>query len=348
MIRNKTHRFDTFGRREQTTADRRPTQLRIDEHPSHGCYYHRSVRIAGPVGARVGRRYPTRALDAPFLSKVSWWQWFTVLSLDAPAVTVAWEWLFAHEAGARLHWWHYVIVGLSVWMAYAADRWLESRRIPAERLVTARHRFYHRHQRSAGIAWVALLITTVALSFARLRSRELIWGLLLLLPTLAYVLSHQFIHRHRRWRVPKELCIALLVTAGAALFPAADARADPARLAEGAAWFFALALSNCALISVWEQAVDRQQDQDSLMRHHPSWSPAVRAFPWVLAALAVALLATRVPGPSLLRGCAAASAGLLGVLDRAQPRLGRAAAHALADAVLFTPALGLLLTRFGW
>lgn len=41
-------------------------------------------------------------MNARFDHPTRWWQWPTVLSLDAPAVAVGWQWLFSRTAGADL------------------------------------------------------------------------------------------------------------------------------------------------------------------------------------------------------------------------------------------------------
>ncbi|MGA3008003.1 MAG: hypothetical protein ABSE59_08950, partial [Opitutaceae bacterium] len=48
-----------------------------------------------------------------------WWQWLTVLSLDAPAVAVSWQWLLARGAHAPLAWHHAFILGTAAWLVYA-------------------------------------------------------------------------------------------------------------------------------------------------------------------------------------------------------------------------------------
>jgi hypothetical protein len=276
-------------------------------------------------------------LTARSPADVRWWQWPTVLSLDAPVVTVVWQRLFAVDTGAHLAWYHTVIVGASVWMAYAADRWLESWRVEPARLATPRHLFSYRHRRATAIGWSVALVCAIGLSLARLSTRELVAGVLLLVPTLAYVLSHQFVHRHARWRAPKELCVAGLITAAAALFPALDARVRLDHLADAAVWCFLLVVANCALIATWEQHVDRTHGQDSIVQRYPAWLPAVRAFPWVLAVAACALLVSGHDGAVVVRTSAAASALLFGLFDRMQPRLGWNASRLLADAALLTP-----------
>ncbi len=277
---------------------------------------------------------------------VRWWQWPTVLSLDAPLVTVIWQRLFAADTGAHLAWYHSAIVGASVWMVYAADRWLEGWRVEPSRLATPRHRFYHRHRTGAAVIWCGVFAAAVVLSFARLSARELTAGVALLVPVLAYLLSHQLVHRTSRGRVPKEVCVAGLITAGAALFPLVDASVQLLPLADAAVWFFLLVLANCALIGGWEQHVDRAHEQESIVRNHPSWAWPVRMFPWGLASAALLLLVTSAGGAATVRASAAASAVLLGLLDRWEPRLGWEASRLLADVALMTPVVWLVVSSW--
>lgn len=47
------------------------------------------------------------------------WLWPNLLSLDAPVVAVAWQWLFARVFGADLPAVFHLILGLSVWCIWA-------------------------------------------------------------------------------------------------------------------------------------------------------------------------------------------------------------------------------------
>jgi hypothetical protein len=73
-----------------------------------------------------------------------WWQWPTVLSLDAPAVALVWQLTLARVARAPLAWRHVVVLTSSVWLAYVLDRWIEGWRLLPEQLRTQRHTFYQR------------------------------------------------------------------------------------------------------------------------------------------------------------------------------------------------------------
>jgi 4-hydroxybenzoate polyprenyltransferase len=166
-------------------------------------------------------------------------------------------------------------------------------------------------------------------------------GFLLLVPVTAYLLSHQLIHRHRRWRAPKEMWVAALFGCGVSIFVVVRPEVRPASLALPLGSFVLLCFANCALISGWERDVDRSQGQTSLALQFRHTDLLNRALPWLLAALSTAA-ALSTSGPvRVALACAAASAALLGAVDLAEPRMGPRLARVLADVALMTPALPL-------
>jgi len=270
-----------------------------------------------------------------------WWQWPTILSLDAPAVALAWQGLVATEARVKLNPFAVVVLGVSVWLAYAADRWLEGWRLRPEQVRTQRHWFYQRLRWGVAGVWALALATDLWAAFIGLSAREFWFGAALLPLVLAYVLSHQFIHRDRRWRVPKEICVALLLSGGIAAFAAA--RLPPfqiGRLIIPVGLFLLLAFGNCALISVWERAVDQSHGQTSLARQFPLGSALGRSAVW--AALGCGLVvAGTLPFARAAGTCTVVSAALLLWIDSAQAGLGWEAARVLADFALLTPLVAL-------
>ena len=285
-----------------------------------------------------------------------WWQWPTILSLDAPAVALAWQALTARTAGVRLAGAPVAVLGLSVWLAYAADRWIEGWRLRPEQVRTQRHFFYLRNRWPVAGLWATALAGDVTVACAGLTHREFWFGAGLLPLVLAYVISHQFVHRDRPWRLPKEICVALLLAGGIAAFVAAD-RAGPnsvgvqARPEVGlhhstvlvpAGLFFVLAFANCALISVWEHAVDQSHGQISLVRQFGIGPLLGRSAAWLALGCGVAVA---LGWPVLCSAglCAAGSGAALLLVDGAQNDLGWEAARVLADLVLLTPVVVL-----GW
>jgi hypothetical protein len=265
-----------------------------------------------------------------------------VLSLDAPAVVMTWQWLFAAIVAVRLHWGEVFVVGASVWLAYAADRGLEARRLPADQIVTARHRFYHERTRSMAIVWGVVLVADVVVALMELSRRELTGGLVLLVPTLLYVFSHQALHRHARWRMPKEFCVAALIASGSSVFVLSETRPVSGMLLANIGLFAVLCALNMFLISRWEEQVDETHGQTSLVRTFPQlrgWGQPLALALAGFAGIAAEPLLGLAPVPP---HCIAASAILLATIDRLQPRLGWRVARVLADAALLTPLIPLL------
>ncbi|MDB6167859.1 MAG: hypothetical protein JWM88_723 [Verrucomicrobia bacterium] len=276
----------------------------------------------------------------PFVpGRPHWWQWPTVLSLDAPAVAVLWQWLLARVARVPLAWHHAVVLGVSVWLAYAADRWIEGWRLAPDQIRTQRHRFYQRWRWPLAAVWCVALGADLGVSLLCLTRRELEAGLLLLLPVFAYLLSHQLVHRLRRWRAPKEICVALLFGAGVSVFLFAEPDADVRSLFAPLGFFVLLCFANCALIAAWEQAVDAAHGQTSFALQFRRAHAFTHALPWLLAIAAGWLAGDRSGPVRTAMACTAASGVLLGLLDVAQPRVGPRLARALVDFTLMTPAL---------
>lgn len=269
--------------------------------------------------------------------KPYWWEWPTILSLDAPSVALAWQWMFARTAGVQLAWYHYVTLGAGVWLTYAADRWIEGWLLPPERMRTQRHLFYQRHRWSSFAVWAVVLVASFANAAVQLNPHEFRTGLLLVAPVLIYLFSHQLLHRNNPWRAPKEICVALVFVAGVSWFSLGRDPSALPRLAAPLALFGLLCFANCALISVWEDEVDRHHGQTSLALQYPGGRKFVHALPWLILALGAAFAASEHGGVRLATSCAAASGLGLGLVDLGHRRSGRQLARVLADFVLLTP-----------
>lgn len=269
-----------------------------------------------------------------------WWQWLTVLSLDAPLVAIAWQALFARVVGVSLAWHYPVLIGLAVWIVYAADRWIEGWRLDPSRVLTQRHHFYIRWRWPVFSVGVVAIVFTACLAFTRLDPRVFNASFLLLIPTLLYLFSHQLVHRHHPLRLPKELCIAVIFALGCALVPAVQAPDKIPALLVPTALFALLCFANCALIAAWEQEVDAQHGQTSLALQWTRGLAVIHSLPWVLTTTSL-LLFIAIPNlvAPLTSASTALSGLLLGLLDRFHPRLGRQASRALIDLTLLTPLL---------
>jgi len=266
-----------------------------------------------------------------------WWQWLTVLSLDAPLVALLWQALFASVMGVRLPWHDPVLLGLAVWIVYAADRWVEGWRLEPEIVKTPRHLFYIRHRWPVFGVGVVAMVATAIIAITQLERREFQAGIILVIPTVLYLFSHQLLHRHHPLRLPKEICIAAIFTLGCALAPAVHAADRIMMLGWPAFLFCLLCFANCALISVWEKEVDLRHGQTSLSIQLGRGAVLIHWLPWFIVIAGVTVM---VAGDMAVRSaamCAAASGLLMGLLDLLQPRLGRIRSRAAVDITLMTP-----------
>jgi len=275
------------------------------------------------------------------MSKPHWWQWPTILSLDAPVVSVLWQAMLARVAGVDLRWPHVIVLGATVWLAYVADRWIEGWHLHWRDVRTQRHRFYQRRRWPVAAAWVLVAAMDVEVAFTHLSWREIATGAALMSLVLLYLLSHQLVHRHRQGRLPKELCVAALLTGGVCVFLVPAPRPDD--LAWSASLFALLCFTNCALISAWEREVDLAHGQSSLAIDALEHGWAIPQLPWMVAVLAAAACAGGDGAARKAAACALASAVLLALVDRLERRAGSKIARVLADVALLTPIVPLLL-----
>jgi hypothetical protein len=292
----------------------------------------------------------TPRLDAP--ASLRFWH---LASFDAPTVAVIWSLAFAWAARVRLPLWIPILLALSAWAVYVADRLLDARAaLHAHNVVELRqrHLFHHRHRRllapSAVAAACAAGCIIYALMPALVRERDSVLGA----AALAYFTG---VHSSRAQPVrgffgrlfsrkppilSKELLVGLLFTTACTLpaFSRAAVQGSHALwpLSVGAAFFALLAWLNC-------HAIDRWESEPSLSNSGIS----TPAFILAVAGLPVAYMLQ--PRFAALITVGAASALLLAILDRFRSRLTPLALRVAADLVLLTPlsllALPPLLTR---
>lgn len=87
------------------------------------------------------------AASLPPPARLPWWRWINLLALDAVAVALVWQRVFAEMAGTRVERVEMAALGVAVWAVYGADRLLDSRLPPDEHAFQERHRFAARQAR---------------------------------------------------------------------------------------------------------------------------------------------------------------------------------------------------------
>ena len=272
------------------------------------------------------------------------WRWPNILSIDAALIAVSWQYFFSAAFKIPLAGTHFLVLGSAVWLAYAADRWIDGLCLDTEKAATQRHRFYIVYRRAILAAWVMVLVAAVGLAHSKLDRKDLVAGWVLVAVCLIYALLVQRPGSIWGRLMPKELWAAIFFAAGVFLFLDGIWRAHtPAGLLAAVA-FCLLCFANCSLMGKWERKEDRQHRQMSLCLRWPFWVTAAK---WLAlgAALVSWVFLIILPGESgwaLIVAFNLSGWGLF-LIDLGSRQLPVEDLRVLGDAVLFSPILALVL-----
>lgn len=264
------------------------------------------------------------------------------MSLDAPVVALTWQAFFARNLGVALDWKPRVVLALSVWLAYAGDRWLDGFSIPASQTVLPRHRFAQRHRRSLGSLWLMVLVVTALLAWFGI-SRAAFWSGVILFSGIGmyFALTHLPGTLQKLPRL-KEPSVAILFSLGTALFVYAELPRLTLGVLLPLIFWAGLCFLNCYAIGCWEAERDQAQQQASLLTQ---WPVLKRWFVPLAAVFAIVATGVLLSQPVFPRAYIAVSisATILILLDWFAARLSVDALRLLADLALMTPVLFMLL-----
>jgi hypothetical protein len=284
----------------------------------------------------------TRRLDAP--APLRLWH---LTSLDAPTVAAVWSLAFAWATGIRLPVWIPLLLGLTAWAVYIADRLLDAHtalRTANLNNLRERHRFHHRHRRllvpvaiCAACAATCIVFTLMPAAVRERNSALAVAG-------LAYFTGVHSASRRSTLGfssffplVKKELLVGLLFTAACALpafsRTAAQAGVSLWLLAVAAVFYALLAWLNCHAIDRWEA----REQEPGMPQIFPT--ACLLAFTGLLLAVLVSSIEARF---AALVTAGAVSAMLLALLDRVRSRITPLALRVAADLALLTPVALLL------
>lgn len=268
--------------------------------------------------------------------------WLSLLCLDAPIVAVVWQALFARTFGAYLNPSLRVLLFLTAWLIYLADRFADSIRLPVGGPISLRHRFCREHMIGWWIAIMVIFIIDAALA---LRSLDL--QLLLLGGTLAAICGLYLLINHSlggRWRrLPvKEEAIGILFAAGTTLGVIGQLPTLTISFGVAVTLFATLCTFNCLSIAAWERELDAAQGKASFLTSWPAFGRVFQPIGYAIALAAVIFaIFWRFAIPLWL--CLGASALLLVRLNVSE-HWRRDDRTALADLVLLTPLVVLLFS----
>lgn len=170
----------------------------------------------------------------------AWWLWPSALSLDAPAVALAWQDLLGRTDGIVPRLEGRLALGLTVWAVYLADRLIDSR---SDSSAGERppHWFSRRHRWIAIALLIAALVADSFLALFRLRPQVLANGFWIAAAVTLYLTAFAW----RSWfHAAKPWAAATLFAAGVFLVAWTRDHEKGAVLILQAVIFFALCLGN--------------------------------------------------------------------------------------------------------
>jgi hypothetical protein len=239
--------------------------------------------------------------------KVPWWSWANILSLDAVAIGLLWQWVFTVQFCRRYPTLPECgIIGVSIWLVYTADRLFDSLRLDRDRPHTLRHRIHLEFRNPLVAVWVAALAVDVTLVLSFASTTQLRWGYVAVAVVLAYVAGVHASRPARVW-IPKELQAGMVFALGVSLTAwSQSSGGESSVLLLSTLMAGILFASNCLSVACWERELDRSQGFDSWVTRHPG---CPRWLPFALAGhlvLSVAMLLTQLL-PLFMASCLIAS-----------------------------------------
>jgi hypothetical protein len=270
--------------------------------------------------------------------------WLNLVCLDAPLVSIAWLWLFAKTVHAPIDPINRAALFLTAWLIYLADRLADSYSLPHGVPRSLRHEFCLNHRHIWIGALAAISVTDAVLIWRNIGKETFLAGAVIGTLALIYlVLNHSL---GGAWpRLPlKEFAIGFLFVAGTlvALLPHLPPLSKSV-LFSGIT-FALLCTLNCVSIAYWERTLDETQRKVSFATRYPGLERHFGKASIVLA-LSSGIMAIFYRDAAAIFGCVSASALLLALLDSLRGKISRDQRTALADLVLLTPLLALLLVN---
>ena len=248
-------------------------------------------------------------------AKTPFWLWLNLLSLDAPLVALVWQDFLSRCYPLTMRLPGRLVLGLTVWAIYLADRLIDVRHLAADD-ETTRHKFYRRNSGLVRILFLGVLFADLLTASLWLRPAVFWNGLAVGVAVCCYLSVFAFGRvGAKRWKQP---VAALLFAIGVFLIAWTQVPSPWRLLGWPAAAFSLLCWGNLVLIESW--------DENQSVKHR-----------WI-GLLLFALLCAAV-GNSWWYAAIAASAAVLALIDFSSLTLRRDSRRVLADVALLTPLL---------
>lgn len=262
--------------------------------------------------------------------------WPNLIGLDSPIVAVCWQAMFAKISGADLPWFIHLILGLSTWCIYLADRIVDVTRI-GHQAMTSRHRFTQIHLRKLIGLLIIVSICNLILIIRHLPHRLLLAGIFTLGLIAVYYLIRFTRLKNFITLIPREVMCGMLFALGCSIAPYAYASSpwfNQPTLFIPAFMFGCVCSASCILISSWESEADILTADPSITTTHAHFLPYLAKSLLCLAAITLAF-SVFIHWQAFL-SIGISSILLLVALDR-QSQISPLNRRILADAVLLSP-----------
>lgn len=264
------------------------------------------------------------------------WLWPNLLGLDAPIVAVSWQWLFAHSFEIDLPFAIHIILGLSAWCVYLADRLIDVKRHAPNEHETERHHFTRTHFKPLVAALLIAAITNLVFIISAVPPTLFASGIFTASLVGIYYLVRFYASSTALYILPREILCGMLFALGSAIGPHAFAPDSQDHLAYflPVAFLGVLCSVSCILISIWERSADLATADNSFGTLRPYLASS---FSSGLIGLSLISLVVSFYSTTEVYMAIAISALALSVAIHFEDRLTQPMRRVLADALLLSP-----------
>jgi hypothetical protein len=264
------------------------------------------------------------------------WLWPNLLGLDAPVVAVSWQLLFAKTFDTDFPVVLHVILGLSVWCIYLADRLYDATRTGEPTQGTDRLIFTKRHFKPLAAALAVASVSNLILIIRHVPGNLIIYGLATAFLLVVYYGIRLKGGARLTTLIPREILCGMLFSIGCAITPLAYAAPGTSGLQFWIAviCFGLVCSASCILISIWEREEDLSAGDRSIATISPRITRHISTAIILIGVFSLVQL-NSAPWRIHLAVALAAFAQLLAL--RFDNRIQKPILRVLGDAVLLSP-----------
>ncbi|MGJ8634208.1 MAG: hypothetical protein ACSHX7_09840 [Luteolibacter sp.] len=263
------------------------------------------------------------------------WLWPNLLGLDAPIVAVTWQYLFTKAFSITLPPVFHLILFLSAWVIYLADRLVDSIRAKNIGQSPPRLRFTKTHFKPLAALLFIVSAVNFTLIIQNITSTLLITGLATAALLALYYIIRFSIREKLTFIIPREILCGMLFAVGCVIAPHSFSSLGSEEIIFIIATllFGAICSINCIQISLWEHDADLANGDKSIANtHSEKISHLTNASLFIPLCMILAYFSHWQIFLAITL-----SAIALRLLLRFQEKLSQNTLRTLADAVLLTP-----------